>query len=190
MKRFSVMLLCSFLCLCCLAGCGGGTDKYGFYSQRTLKKNLIPDLPKIQTGRMGDANRFYFRSTQEEFDEYLQSVYEYLAGCSFEYFGYPTEVFSTFFGGAPRCYFAFGTELSDFQTNIDIPLAESNDIAGKHYFFVWGNQGVDEEADGGRQIVNAKYLKIGCYFYEDHVSAYMDLKYALMDYTFFLPTDE
>ena len=189
MKRFSVLLLCSFLCLFCFAGCGEGTDKYGFYSQRTLEKNLIPDLPKIQTGHMGDAQRFYFYPTGEEFEEYLQSVYDYLVGCSFEYFGYPTEVITTFFGGAPKCYFASGTELSDFQSNIAFYQSSNKTPDGAHYFFVWGNQGINEDSDGDVQIVNARYLQIGYYPDEGYVNAYMQLKSSLMDYTFYLLAD-
>ena len=179
-----------------MVGCTDKTDEDGFYVQKTLNDNFIPDLPKIKRDGKTSLNqgRFTFTTTQKEFDEYLNSVYDYLVSCSFEYFGYPSGVLSTFFGGAPRCTFEYGSKLSDFQTLIAFSI-KGSDIyeeakTGKHYFFVWGKEGVKEQSDGLSQIVNARYLQIGCYTLDkNYVSAYMELKYSLMDYTFFLKAD-
>lgn len=198
MKRILPVLLCAVFCMFCLVGCGEKTDKYGFYAQSTLNKNFIPDLPKRKSDNKQSVKdgRFQFTATQEEFNEYLNAVYEYLVSCSFDYFGYPTKVLGTFFGGAPKCSFAYGNELHDFQTDIAISTS-SGDLSeqaaiGTHYFFVWGNEGVKEQSDGSRQIVNAKYLQIGCRTdgQGEQVSAYMRLKHTLMDYTFYLIVDE
>ncbi len=196
MKKLSVACLCFILCLLCPVGCTDKTDKHGFYAQSTLNKNFIPDLPKIKSDGKTSLNqgRFTFTTTEKEFEEYLNSVYDYLASCSFEYFGYPTEVFSTLFGGAPKCTFEFGYELSDFQTLIALSI-KGEDIyeeakTGKHYFFVWGKEGADNQSKNDRQqIVNARYLQIGCYPHDDYVYVYMELKYSLMDYTFYLSSD-
>ena len=196
MKRFSVIFLCLFFCLFSLLGCTDKTDKDGFYAQSTLNNNFIPDLPKIKSD--GETSlkegRFSFTTTKDGFDEYLNSVYDYLVGCSFEFLGYPTEVFSTLFGGAPKCTFEFGNELSDFQTDIAFSTSGSDIYeqarTGTHYFFVWGNEGINQntEGNGYQQIVNAKY-QIGYYSREGYVTAYMVLKHTLMDYTFYLSAD-
>lgn len=197
MKRLSAVFLCVLLCICCLVGCDDKTDEYGFYAQSTLNKNLIPDLPKRKNDGETSVKqgRYGFTTTKEEFDEYLKSVYEYLISCSFEYFGYPTKVLGTFFGGAPKCSFAYGNELSDFETDIAFSMSGSDIYEqarrGTHYFFVWGNEGVNEDSSSSSQIVNARYLQIGCYpLDEENVSAYLKLEYSLMDYTFYLRADE
>ena len=194
MKRFAVIFLSLFLCLFCLVGCGDRTDRYGFYAQSTLNRNLIPNLPKVRSDGKTSLNEgvFTFTTTQEEFDEYLNSVYDYLVSCSFEYFGYPTEVLGTFFGGAPECAFAYGSELSDFKMDESFFQSLGQSAASMDYFFVWGNNGINESTGsaGYPQIVNARYLQIGCYAHEGYVNAYMRLKYALMDYTFYLPVDD
>ena len=136
-----------------------------------------------------NQGRFTFTTTEEKFDEYLNSVYDYLVSRSFEYFGYPTEILTTFFGGAPKCVFEYGNELNDFQTKIAF-YGSSKEPEGIHYFFVWGNEGIDEHSENDRrQIVNSRYLQIGYFPHEDYVSAYIKLEYALMDYTFFLSAD-
>lgn len=187
MKRFSVVFICIFLCFFCFVGCGDQADEDGFFDQSTLNKNLIPDLPKIKSD--GETSlkqgRFTFTTSEEEFVEYVESVYDYLVACSFEYFGYPTKVLATLFGGAPKCAFEYGNELSDFQTKIAF-YHMSNKPEGVHYFFVWGNNGIDDEDS---RILNARYLQIGFFPHEDYVSAYIELPYALMDYIFFLSAD-
>ena len=197
MRRFSVVFLSLILCLCSLVGCAERKDKYGFYHQSTLNKNLIPDLPKIRSGGKTslEHGRFVFSTTEEKFDEYLMSVYDYLVSCSFEYFGYPIEVLQHAFIVDTQYAFAYGSELSDFQTDIDL-LEDGfyeKDITGKHFFFVWGNEGISDEIEFGgyNQIINAKFMKIGFWPLdsEGNVSAYIELKYVVFCSLFYLPAD-
>lgn len=199
MRRFSVVFLSLILCLCSLVGCAERKDKYGFYHQSTLNKNLIPDLPKIRSGGKTSLEHggFGFTTTKEEFDEYLKSVYDYLVSCSFEYFGYPTEELRPANIVDAQYAFAYGNELSDFQTDIAYPQeGDSTDEQARratHYFFVWGNDGINENTEFGgyNQIINARFLKIGYWPLdsEGNVSAYMELKYVVFSSLFYLPAD-
>ncbi len=86
-KKLSLFLIICLL-LPTLAGCGESYQEDVWYSEEKLTECLAPDLP--QTGptllNHSDWKVFDFL-TDEEFDTYVQSVYDYLKAQNFPYLG-------------------------------------------------------------------------------------------------------
>lgn len=184
MKKSVIAILLSGVLCCSLvsfAGCKvGKPDKNGFFSQRTLDRNLIPDLPKIKKP-IEETNfkngTFSYNTTESEYRNYVGQVFEYLSSCGFTYFGTAKEEISNFFGGAQRYSFEAGTELNDFGQYCEELFGDSTD-----YFFVWGNELTESSI-----IEGSYYMEMGHTIRsEGGYRAYISLSYYLMDYTFYV----
>ena len=190
MKKIIALCLCVLLCLLCLAGCVDEKAKDGFFSQRTLNKFLIPNLPRI--GNKSEStlrhNHFAFETTVAEFGEYVESVYDYLVSCSFKHLGYHSGVVREFWTDLRYYSFEYGTELSDFQ------------FGELYYEFVWSNSGTEvDEQEGLLEILNANYIRIwglwveghheGEYHEDDVIRMCIELPYGLFKDRFFIVSD-
>ena len=101
MKRLKTLLLggLAFLVAFCAgfgfvgANCENSkVDQYGFLSQEILTQKRIPNFPQLPHGeytRTTDV-RFYATITYDEFESYVEQVYDYLSSCEFNYLCYGT----------------------------------------------------------------------------------------------------
>ena len=120
-------------------------SKDAFFAQNVLDNARVPDLPRIvcEAGVKEYGKIYHFRSTEEDYKNYLETVYQYLGSRGFEYFGYKGEEVSSFFGAMPQYeLLADRGQLSDYQTGYE-----------GGYVFVWGDA-IDEDGDllGGERI--------------------------------------
>ena len=95
MKRLKTLLLggLAFLVAFCAgfgfvgANCENSkVDQYGFLSQEILTQKRIPNFPQLPHGeytRTTDV-RFYATITYDEFESYVEQVYDYLSSCEFK----------------------------------------------------------------------------------------------------------
>ena len=150
-----------------------------FFSKSVLEENLVPDLPRIKSVFAYKENKrlYRFKTTEDEFNNYVSSVYEYLYSLNFKYFGYRGEEISSFFGGAPTYEFYLGSELSDFKYTED---------RGGHklencYVFVWANE-INSETNklSGDHYLELQYYthKTGAFEY----NVYIDLNFGIQSY--------
>lgn len=116
------------------------TDQYGFFTQWKLITLRVPKLPKIQSDQPTkmDINRFLYMTTEEEFNDYINRVYEYLISRSFPYLWTAVQT-GSFFGGAGSFRLEQAAQLSDYN---------QGDETEPNYFFVWGRKSIfgDEPA--------------------------------------------
>ncbi len=163
MKRMKTLLLgwLAFLVAFCVGfgfvGCDGETvDEHSFLSAKELEKVLIPNLPKLPYGENTRTtyNQFFCNLTYEEYQQYVEQVYEYLSSCNFNYFG--TEGRST---GWHTRQLEQSQEISDFYERWD-----SNQCMQAS--FVWGNKiETYKNGDGAEyKLAPGYYLEI---FYYD-----------------------
>lgn len=179
-KRITVLFLGIIFSLSFFSGCEL-SDRYGFYHQSMLNRYYIPDLPKIRKDDTSLENgKFAYIATDTEYMDYVESVYEYLVSCSFEYLGYPTKVIS----GAPWANYEIelGTELEDFK--ITKELYDGIDHGDIEYFFVWGN---DLDNEYSSLITKGGYMKIKHYTGAvKHYNTFIELPYSLIGTQFYL----
>ena len=129
------ILLVVFICLSCLSfsGCYRGP----FFKKEHLAKHLVPDLPQPKALMwLYRGSEIEVRMTQEKFDQYVESVYEYLLSCNFARFGTRGELCSGLIG---MTYYVNVDvyKLSDFYI-----LQEMADPSHNFYMyvFVWANE--------------------------------------------------
>ncbi|MBE6943367.1 MAG: hypothetical protein E7453_03795 [Ruminococcaceae bacterium] len=86
MKKVSfIFILCLLLAL---AGCGTSYQEDVWYSEEKLAECLVPELPQTGPTLLNQSDwRVYDFLTNEEFQTYVQSVYNYLKAQNFQYLG-------------------------------------------------------------------------------------------------------
>lgn len=177
MKKFLLIisLIMTAIISCTLCACDNGKH---FFSSAVLKDNLVPDLPRIKCEKAERkySKVYYFKTTEEAFNNYVVNVYDYLSSLNFEYFGYRGKEISNFFGGAPEYEFYIGSELSDFKYTED----RSGHKLENCYVFVWANE-IRTEAPY-KNVLKDHYLEI-CYFSDDReFNVYIDLNFGIETY--------
>ena len=149
-------------------------SKDAFFAQKVLDNALVPDLPRIvcEAGVKEYGKIYHFRTSQEDYQNYLETVYQYLGSRGFAYFGYEGEEISSFFGAMPKYeLLADRGQLSDYQTGF-----------GGSYIFVWGNK-IDEEGnllDGKR--IDIRYSDTYFTFHELECYVTIDLGFAIVSH--------
>ena len=176
MKKFliTISLVMAFILSCSLCACNKDGSET-FFSKSVLEDNLVPDLPKIECEK---AEREYskvyrFKTTEENFNNYVSSVYEYLCSLNFGYLGYRGKEISSFFGGAPTYEFFIGSELSDFKYTED----RSGHKLENCYVFVWAN-----EINADTNNLSPKHYLELSYYSDREFNVYMDLNFVLESY--------
>ena len=176
LKNITLCILAAvFLCLSCVgfSGCYRGP----FFKKEHLQEHLVPYLPKPKT--LMWRYRGYeikVKMTQDEFNDYVESVYEYLRSCNFERFGTRGEDNSSMFG--VRYYVNVDVhELSDFY--VTQHMASVDDY--KIYVFVWANETSELSGDYGSWI--AHYLELR-YDKDTDGKMYMNLCRPIVPYDF------
>ncbi|MCH5180283.1 MAG: hypothetical protein J1F32_03650 [Erysipelotrichales bacterium] len=174
-KEFNNFSILSFLVIVMsliLSSCGNNS-KY-FFSKSVLEDNLVPDLPRINSTKVEKENSktYRFHTTEEEFTDYVSSVYEYLCSLNFKYFGYRGDELLNFFGGAPVYEFHYGSELADFKLTNNKGHELDNS-----YLFVWSN-----ELDTKTNNLSPKYYLQMSYFANRDTNVYIDLNYVICAY--------
>ena len=121
MKK-AIILLVLLSMLFCLTSC--------FWNKTRLEKAGLSDFvqPDAKSHRVSNAETLY-KMTKEEYDTYVQAVYDYLLAKEFAYLGTQGEVVSAFFGGSPTYRFVETSCLADFYN-------EEEDA----YIFVMSNE--------------------------------------------------
>lgn len=159
---------------CSLCACTNDSGKY-FFSKSVLEDNLVPDLPKIacEKAEKEYSKVYRFKTMEENFNNYVSSVYEYLCSLNFEYFGYRGEELSSFFGGSPTYEFFIGSELSDFKYTENRHGSKLENC----YVFVWAND-IDTDTNNLR---SKHYLELS-YYSDREFNVYMDLNFVLDSY--------
>ena len=127
-------------------------DRLTYFSKSVLEDHLVPQLPRISgKNREKQYGKILRLETSEEnFEKYVNEVYEYLLSCNFAYLGYRGDVLSTFFGGMPTYEFCVGKELSDYRYDFS-----SMGLRSEGYVFVWA----DELHDDGHDL-KSHFLEI------------------------------
>lgn len=199
-KSITIVLI---LAMCVLAtlftGCDlfeTKTDEYGFFADEEL--GSIADMPKIRSDKPTKVENgtFYYTTTQEEFDSYVNSLYEYFVSKEYKYLGTPVKIIDdTFFGASPRCEIELGENLDDFLS-YDLKFYVKGERSTNSYFFVLGHELAesDDSAPDGYTQVKGRYIRLAYLSYtskdEDGFTynAYIKLPHGLYGYSFFLPT--
>ena len=96
MRKILALLLIMSLCLCFLSSCGIGYEDNTWFSDRKLKKCLVPELPEYTDNMvLFNNSRAYLNMSDEDLSKYLQSVYDYLKAQNFKYLGTKGEMASS-----------------------------------------------------------------------------------------------
>ena len=168
------ILLIIFICISCigLSGCYRGP----FFDKEHLAEHLVPDLPQPKNFMwFYRGSDIKVKISQEDFDNYVASVYEYLLSCNFEKLGTRGELYSGFIG--MTYYVNLDVhELSDFYI-----LQEMADESHNYYtyVFVWANE---YGQMGNSENWIPHYLKL--YYKYDTGTMFMELCKVLNPYTF------
>lgn len=131
MKKHIFLVAAILLSVLQLSACvGWGFERNEFFTEATLRENLIPEMPQpiYRYAKKLNEHSFEWTMYDERFDAYLTSVYEYLQSCDFTYFGY--------------CNFNSGAEHS---ATFDVfPSGSLSDHLCKDrentYVFAWANE--------------------------------------------------
>lgn len=145
-----------FLLACC--GCREKVDKYGFLSEKALLENEIPDLPELPHGKEENTytiSRYFFCTlSYEEFQAYVEEVFEYLVSLDFEYFGHQKNIDGI---GSSDTFIA-GEKLSDFYL-------DNQKYGYQIYQFIWADEIWINDNTKSKSLYQRKGLEIS-YYYE------------------------
>ena len=179
MKKFwiSTALIVIALLSCSLGACKLlKKPNETFFSQSVLTKCGIPDLPQINYEKAAKKyNKLYrYQTTEEDFNEYVATVYEYLRSLNFNYFGYRGKEIESLFGALPIYEFFIGTKLSDFKYTED---RFGNPLKNR-YVFVWA-----DEVDESNMLCSMHYFELEYYESEDsEFNVFLDLGVGIESY--------
>ena len=135
MKKLFTLCFAVVLCLCCLASCSSAHKENQWFSEETLAKCLVADLPAIVTDYVNyNDEDIYVRFTDDELEAYAKSVYDYLLSQEYAYLGTRGEQVGTLAGTLTTYYFEPASELSEFY------------VRGS-YKFVYSDGTLDEDGD-------------------------------------------
>ena len=171
------------------------TDEYGFFANEEL--GSISNMPKIRSDKPTKMKNgtFYYTTTQEDFDKYVNSLYEYFVSKEYNYWGTPVKIIDdTFFGASPRCEIELGENLEDFLS-YKLEYYVKGERSTNSYFFVLGNELAEnnDDAPDGYTRVYGRYIRLAYLSRtstdEDSFTynAYITLPHGLYDYSFYLP---
>ncbi|MBQ7408477.1 MAG: hypothetical protein IJW13_04310 [Clostridia bacterium] len=115
MKRLIVLCLTVLLCLCCFTSCSRkALNKW--FSQEILQQCLVEDLPIIEKHFIKENDKnIYVHFSKQEFNEYLNEIYQYLRAQNFEYFGTRGNLHSSLSGAFSTYCFEPAIELEQFK---------------------------------------------------------------------------
>ena len=118
MKNLLVLCLTALICLCCLTSCGSAHEENTWFSKEKLAECLVADLPTVTKEYVNHSDRqIYVRFTDDEFEAYAKTVYDYLCSQDYKYFGTRGEMKDTLAGLGTSYYFEPATELSEFYVD-------------------------------------------------------------------------
>lgn len=142
---------------CCLFG--GCSYRGNFFDSKHLQEHSVADLPKPKNKIAKDkGSSVYISMTEQEFEQYVTSVYEYILSRNFKRLGTRGEILSGLIG---MQYYVNTdvSQLSDFYND----TAEPGCTPFYGYIFVWAN--------------DTRQAKYGEVYKTVWVSHYLDLKY-------------
>ena len=152
-KKLLTFCLTILLCLCCLASCNIAYKENSWFSEETLSKCLVNDLPVITKNYLNyNDEDIYITFTTEERKSYVTNVFEYLKSKDFKYFGTRGGQRGTLAGTLTTYYFQPATQLSEFY------------VSGS-YKFVYSDGALDEDG-------NLVFCIISIYDYETKTLKY------------------
>lgn len=143
-----------------------------FFDDNHLEEHLISDLPKPKNKIADDyGSSVYVYMTEQEFNQYVASVYKYILSCNFKRLGTRGEVMSGLIGIQ---YYANTdvSQLSDFYN----ATAEAGVTPFNGYIFVWAD-GTNDDTVWTSHYLEMKYLN-------DKNQMYMEMCYRLYPYYF------
>ena len=167
----------------CSVWLDNSVDEHGFFGQSRLDRLDIPDLPKIQSEQETTIRdgTFRYHTSLDSFEEYVESVYEYLISQKFDYFGYPSEYYNSWFS------IELNGNIEDFLNPAAYyECAPEKVLSGADniYFFVWG----DEEGYQPNLTLH-NYIILGYDSQSDNKhNAFIRIPYHIMDFRFKLPS--
>ena len=131
MKKAIFFILAAALLLG-LSGCGENYQEDVWYSAEKLSECLVPDLPQIGPTLLNHSDwKIFDLLTDDEFDAYVQSVYDYLKAQDFEYLGTRGHYKSSLSIAFMSYYFQPAETLAQHCQNGD-------------YYFVYSDGSTDE----------------------------------------------
>ena len=131
MKKAIFFILAAALLLG-LSGCGENYQEDVWYSAKKLSECLVPDLPQIGPTLLNHSDwKIFDLLTDDEFDAYVQSVYDYLKAQDFEYLGTRGHYKSSLSIAFMSYYFQPAETLAQHCQNGD-------------YYFVYSDGSTDE----------------------------------------------
>ena len=118
MKKLLALCLTVVLCLCCLASCGSAHEENTWFSEEKLTKCLVGDLPTVTNDYVKHSDQqIYVKFTEDEFEAYAKTVYDYLCSQNYKYLGTRGEMKNTLAGLGTSYYFEPASELSEFYVD-------------------------------------------------------------------------
>ena len=135
MKKLLALRLTAIVCLCCLASCGSAHKENTWFSEEKLTECFVGDLPTVEKDYINhNGEDIYVSFTDDEFEAYAKSVYDYLLSQKYKYLGTRGEQASTLAGSFTTYYFKTATDLSEFYVD-------------SSYKFVYSDGTLDEGGD-------------------------------------------
>ena len=118
MKKLLALCLTVVLCLCCLASCGSTHKENKWFSEEKLTKCFVGDLPTVTNDYVKHSDQqIYVKFTEDEFEAYAKTVYDYLCSQDYKYLGTRGEMKNTLAGLGTSYYFEPATVLSEFYVD-------------------------------------------------------------------------
>lgn len=167
MKKY-LLIIFTMLFLITLTSCDVNSyEENSWYSDDRLKECLVEDLPEIQNVDYVKKNDedVYFYMNSNDYNSYVNIVYNYLKSQNFEYLGTKGDAKASLAGMLSTYYFKEANTLEEFRTDGD----------GSDYTFVYS----DGTLDGSRVVFNI--IK----FYRDDNSA-LEYKNKKFNYNTFM----
>ena len=135
MKKLLALCLTVILCVILLASCGSSHEENTWFSEEKLTECLVGNLPVITKDYVKHSDeQIYVKFTDDEFEAYAKTVYDYLCSQDYKYLGTRGEQKDTLAGFGTSYYFEPATELSEFYV-------------GGAYRFVYSDGTLDENGN-------------------------------------------
>lgn len=115
MKKLYVFAALIFVLTILLSSCSYKQNEW--FSDEKLSKCLVPDFPEPLENYVRQGDNIYLNFSEEEFQKYLNGVYEYLKSKDFEYLGARGEFCNSLSGAFASYYFKEADELSEFYVD-------------------------------------------------------------------------
>ena len=132
MKKLFLLLLFMVLAVVCLSSCGFKQNEWP--SDKVLSERLIPDFPELSGNYIVEGNfvvegdmKIYVNFTEDEYESYVNEVYEYLKSKNFTYLGTRGDFCNSLSGAFASYYFKEAYELSEFYSDGAYRFVYSNE---------------------------------------------------------------